>query len=304
MAHDFENIFVYQRDTFPSPPILNRHIPIHYKLCQIESIVLDHGININFMKDLIECNLYNPVVFVPNRADNLNKGSIDSKNLFETVTYNTGQRNLIHNYYFSVVPPMCDCDAQFKIGGVIPLQTVPYENFKAELNLFLKWVKSINIMKEECNYDEPTFQEMFNEAEKKIKSNTLVQQMLNQILLDDGCTKSKLYILYDIVSQNWMESYYNNENVNLPDQLLTSLRALNDTKEDFEKALNERKHFPDKVSKMMKERVLTILKLPDMFEQVCSYYKPIEIPKSGRVVKTFGTQFVVQPRGKMIVQLL
>ena len=309
----FENIYVYHDHIYPRQYIGETDSFILAKY-QERSVVLDRGINIKFGEQLRECMLRIPVLLSPDVLNNVTSPTMYSK-IFLT-TYNTGIHPLEKNEKISVIPPMCDCHPKFKINGVIPLQTVSNIKFTAALNQFLNWIRGVNLLKLKLEEHMSIFPKLLSIAYEQIKSNYLVQDMMNHIRVHDGSGISKIETLYDIVYNHWLEPLLGSNGIisdgmDIQKTIESTLRVLNDTNPDFivlfqflDSQASVHEELQNEIDEKLKELIINILNIPQYYEMLTRYMCPLKLPVVGIVSTSFEDLYHIYSKHKMIVKKL
>lgn len=312
ICNKFEDIFVYYDHVNP----VQKHgmeFPSQLISLQNKTVTLDRGINIKFGEELNHCKMYKPVVFSPFGRGNRSLPTTDSKSILRTVTHNTGVRPLQRNELFAVVPPMSNCSDQYKIAGIIPLQTVSYIKYTAALNQFFDWIRGVNFLKTLTNGNSKVFSQALNLAYEQIKSNYLVQDMMDYISVPDGTQMTKVQTLYDIVTKHWIKPLFGHsgiiaEGIDIPAMIETSLRAINDTNPDY-RTLFQMVDFDTlkgEIKEMfdlrMREMVRNVLNIPKYYSMLVQYMSPLQLPVAGTICVSYDDQYFVYPGKKMEVK--
>jgi hypothetical protein len=312
LPNKFEDIYVYHSHAYP---IQSRGgvIASHFREMQKTTIAIDRGINIKYGEQLRECINQIPVVFSPYKQNNINAPITDLNDIISVNTYNTGILSLERNETIAVVPPMCDCPNNYKIQGVIPLQTVSHVKYSAALNEFFDWIRGVKQISKIIQGHLTYFPLALEMAYNMIKNNYLVQEMMSCIIVPDGKPISKIQFLYNIVTQQWMEPLFHTHGIfseegDLPDVIETTLRALNDTNSEYAALLNLANEFitdsdiKEAIERKLEAMVINILKIPQYYKMLTQYMSPLHIPVVGTIQTSYDDEYHIYPRKKMTLK--
>lgn len=310
LPEKFENIFVYSQHVNSMNGV---YVALNFQQQQHASVILKQGINIRFGDSLRECIVQKPVVFSPYKSTNIEPTITDFKERIRTSTYNTGTLPLERNEKIAVVPPMCDCAEEYKINGVIPLQTVSIDRYSAALNHFFLWIKGIQIIKEKTGTNSEAFKTCLTKAFTYIKHNYLVCEMMEQITVRDGKAESKIMVLYETVVNNWLKPLFGTNELipggtDICRAIDTTLRVLNDTDPQhtvlFQLAKMNELDADDmqEYERNLNSFVYYVLKLPEYYDKLTQYYSSLKIPEAGIIWTSFDRFKTVECRKKMIIK--
>lgn len=309
LPDEYENIYVPYNHMCPSKQIGGASKTQLAEL-QRRAVHVVGGLNIFYGKQLAETLLQTPVFFTTQHDKS--HFSPDPYSKQEISTYNTGTNSLYRNEYIAAVPPMCDSKNKI-YGNVIPLQTVLCDKYNADLNDFLRWVKTVTWIKGYLKGEKNAFSFMSEILNEDIQENSLVKEVLSNICIPDGSQLSKLEILYDVASRHWIEPLFGNngfgyeESTSLMESIVTSLSVLDlKSQHCLELCRLLQGTMPNEMQREGEEKLKgvgkEILKLQKYLEMLTKYVSPVNVHPVGILCTTFATHgdpFITKPRIKM-----